>query len=122
MKTRNRTPKVRTVAPRVRTLGPAVNSKRKHGSNRPMNRRDIERRRNYVKRHPLCQRCESLGITSAAVACDHVIPLSAGGADEWQNFQSLCRPCHDAKTASDAQGNFQAERYPQRDEGDYTCV
>ncbi|MEM2129816.1 MAG: HNH endonuclease signature motif containing protein [Candidatus Bathyarchaeia archaeon] len=39
-------------------------------------------------------------------ACDHIIPLSQGGRDWWQdpamtNFQTLCESCHRKKTALD---------------------
>lgn len=38
---------------------------------------------------------------TAAVEVDHVVPLSKGGADDDDNRQGLCVPCHQAKTARD---------------------
>jgi len=34
--------------------------------------------------------------------CDHKVPVWAGGTDAVSNLQSLCRPCHKAKTAAEA--------------------
>jgi 5-methylcytosine-specific restriction protein A len=78
-----------------------------------MNRRDIERRRRYLHKNPLCVHCHARGEVRAAVNCDHIVPLSAGGADAWPNFQGLCETCHQAKTLRDLRGEFQVERYPQ---------
>ena len=33
-----------------------------------------------------------------ATEVDHVIPRSAGGSDDVQNLQSLCKPCHSRHT------------------------
>lgn|GEM_PF-894739 len=30
--------------------------------------------------------------------CDHIVPLSAGGADDDENLETLCRACSDEKT------------------------
>ncbi len=32
---------------------------------------------------------------------DHIIPREAGGKDELDNYQTLCKPCHDAKSNED---------------------
>lgn len=51
------------------------------------------------KANPICQHC---GIRLATVV-DHITPLSAGGAlHDYANTQSLCDPCHAAKTAAEA--------------------
>jgi len=34
-----------------------------------------------------------------ATEVDHIVPLSQGGPDEWDNLQGLCHDCHAAKTA-----------------------
>jgi hypothetical protein len=33
---------------------------------------------------------------------DHIVPLADGGTHELSNMQTLCRPCHRAKTAREA--------------------
>ena len=37
-----------------------------------------------------------------AVAVDHVVPVSRGGADDLANTRAVCKPCHDALTAAQA--------------------
>jgi 5-methylcytosine-specific restriction endonuclease McrA len=34
---------------------------------------------------------------------DHIVPLSAGGDNEPDNLQALCRPCHFAKSKKEAE-------------------
>lgn len=41
------------------------------------------------------------GIVTEATEVDHVQPLFKGGTDHPSNLQSLCNPCHEAKTAED---------------------
>lgn len=56
----------------------------------------------YIARHPLCAHCDTRGITAPADMVDHIQPLSTGGARlDQRNLQSLCSPCHAAKTATD---------------------
>jgi len=54
----------------------------------------------YLRRHPLCERCEGDGRTTVAVLVHHIVPISDGGArlDE-RNLMALCVACHDAKHA-----------------------
>jgi 5-methylcytosine-specific restriction endonuclease McrA len=55
------------------------------------------RRARYLAEHPDCARC-----SEPATVVDHVLPLSAGGADDESNYQSLCKTCHDSwKQAQD---------------------
>jgi 5-methylcytosine-specific restriction protein A len=114
-------PAVRTLQSRVNTLKPAIASSR-HGARRPMNRRDIEQRRKYLHKNPMCCKCTAAGVVRAAVACDHITPLSAGGDDTWLNFQSLCKDCHDEKTIKDLRGEHQVERYHQEPPDGYTLA
>lgn len=63
----------------------------------------VERRERYLRMHPLCARCESVGLVTAATVPDHKVPLWAGGKDDLEtNGQALCKDCHDAKTACEA--------------------
>lgn len=54
-----------------------------------------------LKRHSLCEHCKAKGIYHAAELVDHIIELE----DNWDlryvrsNYQSLCIPCHNRKTA-----------------------
>ena len=52
----------------------------------------------------LCQHCLADGRPTTATDVDHIKPKAKGGTDDDDNLQSLCRPCHDAKTAADNQG------------------
>lgn len=55
----------------------------------------------YLKMHPLCAHCKAKGIYTPAVLVDHIIEIE----DNWDlrytrsNYQSLCLPCHNRKTA-----------------------
>lgn len=64
---------------------------------------NLQRRNDrFLRRYPLCRRCEELGFVEPAVQCDHVVPLWAGGVDDESNLQGLCIPCHDAKSKLEA--------------------
>ena len=52
----------------------------------------------------LCQICLKAGRTSEASHVDHIRPKSQGGTDAEENLQSLCKPCHDHKTATERRG------------------
>ncbi len=47
----------------------------------------------------LCQLCLHVGVVREAKTVDHIIPKAHGGTDADCNLQSLCWPCHKAKTA-----------------------
>lgn len=48
------------------------------------------------------RRCARCGVVRARVEVDHVVPLSRGGENRLRNLQTLCVPCHRAKTAAEA--------------------
>ncbi len=55
--------------------------------------------RTYIKAHPECAWCGGRG-----ALVDHVVPLTQGGARlDRANLQTLCRPCHAAKTRAERQ-------------------
>ena len=58
----------------------------------------------YIGKHPLCEMCQAEGREVTAVIVDHIVELKDGGAplDE-DNAQSLCRACHNRKTATEKQ-------------------
>lgn len=54
-------------------------------------------RRTHLADEPLCRMCGA-----PAVLVDHIQPIRDGGARlDDANLQSLCRRCHDRKTAED---------------------
>lgn len=55
----------------------------------------------YLAAHPLCAECRRNGIVASAVLVDHIIPHKGDQFLFWDegNWQSLCKPCHDRKTA-----------------------
>lgn len=70
-----------------------------------------ERLREHILRrdHYVCQLCKEAGQLTPLVTgnpshpraahVDHIKPKAHGGTDDPDNLQSLCRTCHDAKTA-----------------------
>ncbi len=55
----------------------------------------------FLAKHPLCAECERNGTTTAATIVDHIIPHKRDWKLFWTraNWQGLCKPCHDKKTA-----------------------
>ena len=47
----------------------------------------------------LCQSCLKEGRVRVAMVVDHIKPKAKGGDDSLGNLNSLCRKCHDHKTA-----------------------
>lgn len=58
-------------------------------------------RKRRLDADPLCVHCLDREHITPAVEVDHILPIALGGKDEWENTQSLCKPCHQAKTAED---------------------
>lgn len=75
----------------------------------------------YLAAHPLCVQCKAAGIVCAANVVDHIIPHRLKEAldssneaaiararelfwDSRGNWQSLCKPHHDVKTAKEDGG------------------
>jgi len=59
-----------------------------------------------------CEECARQGRTTAGVIADHVIPLAAGGTNDRDNYQLLCRDCDRAKLATD-NGRIATARKPE---------
>lgn len=59
-----------------------------------------EARAAYLRRHPLCVQCQKEGRLTAATVVDHIIPHRGDQYLFWdqENWQSLCKDCHDRKT------------------------
>ncbi len=58
----------------------------------------VSARAGYLKKHPKCARCEA-----PATVVDHIVPHGGDKARFWDssNWQPLCKPCHDSKTAKE---------------------
>ena len=58
-------------------------------------------RKNHIIANPLCELCKLKGKVVAAAHVDHITPASEDLDMFWDpdNLQSLCVPCHEAKTA-----------------------
>jgi len=62
-----------------------------------------KRRTLYLKENPLCAECLKENRITAAEVVDHIKPHKGDQGLFWDesNWQSLCRPCHDKKTAAE---------------------
>ncbi len=59
-------------------------------------------RLHWLRAHPLCAACEARSLVVAASVVDHVTPHRGNKTLFWdsQNWQSMCKPCHDRKTVT----------------------
>ena len=62
----------------------------------------------FLDTHPLCCKCEANDRVVAANVVDHVIPHKGNQKLFWdqKNWQALCKPCHDTKTATEDRGSW----------------
>jgi 5-methylcytosine-specific restriction protein A len=60
-----------------------------------------KRRLSFLKEHPLCVACLKEDRTTPASVVDHIHPHKGETTLFWDesNWQALCKPCHDRKTA-----------------------
>lgn len=63
---------------------------------------DRQRIRIFRRDCGLCQPCLRNGEVTKATQVDHIEPKAEGGTDEDDNLQSICDPCHAAKTAAES--------------------
>jgi 5-methylcytosine-specific restriction enzyme A len=58
-------------------------------------------RKHFLEMNPLCAECNRMGRLNAATIVDHIVPHKGDAALFWNqsNWQSLCRHCHNRKTA-----------------------
>lgn len=53
----------------------------------------------FIRANPLCNQCSRRERLVLAKVVDHIIPIEDGGEPlDVENLQSLCKPCHTAKT------------------------
>jgi 5-methylcytosine-specific restriction enzyme A len=60
----------------------------------------------FLRENPLCAICEREGRLVPATVTDHVAPHRGDPELFWSrsNWQALCKPCHDSKTATEDGG------------------
>lgn len=70
---------------------------------RGYDRRWRKERRDYLKANSLCVECLKEERVTAATVVDHIIPAKGNPELFWDrdNWQSLCKPHHDRKTATE---------------------
>ena len=76
---------------------------RKRAAKLRTSRRFRAMRMAWLTDHPWCAECERQGRLNLADELDHVVPVSKRPDWFWRrsNWQSLCRRCHERKTASE---------------------
>ena len=62
-----------------------------------------------VRDHYTCQRCQKLVGGKGEAHVDHIDGDSSNNPEDGSNWQTLCAPCHSAKTATE-DGGFGAPR------------
>ena len=64
-----------------------------------------------LREEPLCRICAQFGIYTEATVVDHIHEIKDGGNHlDRDNAQSLCRSCHQRKTAEEAKKRRSKER------------
>lgn len=81
---------------------------------RGYNRRWQKARKSYLEAHPLCVQCAKQGKYVRATVVDHIIPHRGDQKLFWDqnNWQSLCKSCHDKKTLTEDMRSQQAGSIP----------
>ena len=90
------------------TLSSLKHKKRPRDNRRNANRRGYgskwrKARLGQLRRYPLCAECLREGRTTVATVVDHIKPHKGNMKLFWDkdNWQSLCTPCHNVKTAKE---------------------
>ena len=65
-------------------------------------------RAQFLLEHPLCVECRRKGYVMPATVVDHIVPHKGDKVLFWDknNWQSLCKSCHDRKTATEDKGGW----------------
>lgn len=48
----------------------------------------------FLSENPLCEMCKREGRYTDATEIHHVVPLSEGGTNDFENLMPLCKSCH----------------------------
>ena len=90
---------VKMLKPRLATLRPTVRPCTVAATRRSLGDTWMAIRAKALARdRGLCQVCAASGRLRLASEVDHVIELADGGTDAMGNLQSICGPCHRAKS------------------------
>ena len=67
-----------------------------------------KRRAEFFQAHPICARCDSLGLTGPGEELDHIVPAFKRPDLFWEqsNWQMLCCECHKIKSDAEAPNNL----------------
>ena len=83
-----------------------VDARRGTSAQRGYGHRWQQARRVFLSENPLCLACEKVGRLTPATVVDHIDPHKGDASKFWNrgNWQPLCKPCHDTKTAREDGG------------------
>lgn len=89
---------------RPRRPGPKATgfSRRKSRQERGYGRDHDKMRAVVLVEEPLCRPCDRAGRVTPSTIADHIVCKAEGGSDDRENYQGICRPCHNAKTAQES--------------------
>ena len=93
---------IQRLQPRIQVLRAGPKALDYTGTPRLRGTQWVKRRASWLRKHPLCCHCEAEGQVTAGQEVDHITPLWKGGADNESNYQTLCKPHHEVKTALEA--------------------
>jgi 5-methylcytosine-specific restriction enzyme A len=84
----------------------ALDTGRGHASARGYGRRWQSARLLWLRSEPFCAQCRKTGALVAATVVDHIRPHKGDMDVFWDqsNWQSMCKHCHDRKTATEDGG------------------
>jgi len=93
-------------SPTLSSMRPAGRDGRPCAAQRGYGRRWQRARRQYLAAHSTCETCARVGLICTATVVDHIIPHRGDSRLFWHrgNWQALCKPCHDRKTAMEDGG------------------
>ena len=63
-------------------------------------RKRLIARQNGLCAYCQCQMSETDGVAPTSATLDHIVPISAGGGDNWGNLCACCYQCNQAKADS----------------------
>jgi 5-methylcytosine-specific restriction protein A len=86
---------------RERKARKAADERRECAARRGYGSKWRKAREGYLRLHPLCAECGRQGRVTPATVVDHIVPHRGDMVKFWdsRNWQPLCKPCHDRKTA-----------------------
>ncbi|WP_346769576.1 HNH endonuclease [Cupriavidus oxalaticus] len=82
------------------------NARRGSAASRGYDSKWRREREQYLRENPLCVRHLAEEAVVASMVVDHIIPHRGDMKLFWRrsNWQALCKPCHDRKTATEDGG------------------